>query len=79
MSNRSMGNRAMNPALDRQTERIRAMTADEKLRVSHALWLEAKRVMAAGVQATNPNWSSEQIAARVHELMCDAVENSHRT
>ena len=62
----------MNTALDLQTERIRAMTADEKVRVSHALWLEARRVMAAGVQATHPDWSSEQIAARVRELMCDA-------
>jgi len=62
----------MNTALDRQTERIRAMTADEKVRLSHALWLEAKRVTAAGVQATHPEWSTERIAARVQELMSDA-------
>ena len=62
----------MDTALERQSERIRAMTADEKIRVSHALWLEARRVTAAGVLATHPDWSSEQIAARVRELMCDA-------
>ena len=59
----------MDAALDRQTERIRAMTADEKVRLSHALWLEAKRVTAAGVRATHPDWSREQIDARVQELM----------
>jgi hypothetical protein len=50
------GTAAERLALDRQTERIRAMTADEKVRVSHALWLEAKRVMATGVQATHPEF-----------------------
>ena len=45
----------MDAALDRQTERIRAMTADEKVRLSHTLWLEAKRVTVAGVRATHPD------------------------
>jgi hypothetical protein len=45
----------MRTALDRQTERIRAMTADEKVRLSHTLWLEAKRVTVAGVRATHPD------------------------
>jgi hypothetical protein len=62
----------MNTALDLQTERIRAMTADERVQLSHALWLEAKRVTTAGVRATHPDWSSEKIDARVQELMCDA-------
>jgi hypothetical protein len=62
----------MDTALDRQADRIRAMTADEKVRLSHALWLEARRVTLAGVRATHPDWSSERIATRVQELMSDA-------
>ena len=48
------------------------MTADEKVRLAHALWVEAWRVMTAGVRARYPNWSEEQIAGRVRELMRDA-------
>jgi hypothetical protein len=62
----------MNPALARQTERIRSMTADEKVRLSHALWVEARRLVAAGVLASNPDWSDLQIAARIREIMSDA-------
>lgn len=62
----------MNLALARQTERIRSMTADEKVRLSHALWMEARRLVAAGVRASNPDWSDLQIAARVREIMSDA-------
>jgi hypothetical protein len=63
----------MNPAQARQVERLRAMTADEKVRVSHALWLEARRLMATGVRARHPDWSDEQVAAQVRELMRDAA------
>lgn len=62
----------MNPALARQTERIRSMTADEKVRLSHALWMEARRLVAAGVRASHPDWSDLQLAARVREIMSDA-------
>ena len=62
----------MNPALTRQVERLRAMTADEKVRLSHALWLEARSLMAAGVRARHPDWSDEQVATEVRELMRDA-------
>lgn len=53
-------------------ERFRAMTADEKVRLSHALWIEAWNVTSAGVRARHPDWSEEQVAARVQELMRDA-------
>ena len=62
----------MNVALARQTERIRAMTADEKFRVAHALWVEARDVIAAGVSVRHPAWSSAQVTAKVRELMRDA-------
>jgi hypothetical protein len=56
---------------DRQAERFRAMTADEKVRLSHALWVEARDVTAAGVRARHPDWTEEEVAARVRELMRD--------
>lgn len=62
----------METILARQTERIRAMTADEKVRLSHALWLEARSVAIAGERARHPEWSEEQLAGRVRELMRDA-------
>jgi uncharacterized protein YrrD len=62
----------MDIVLAHQTERLRAMTANEKVRLSHALWLEARSVAAAGVRARHPDWSGEQVAARVRALMRDA-------
>lgn len=55
----------------RRAERFRAMTADEKVRLSHALWVEARDVTAAGVRARHPDWTEEEVAARVRELMRD--------
>lgn len=48
------------------------MSADEKVRISHELWLEAREVMSAGVRARHPEWSETQVAERVRELMRDA-------
>ena len=62
----------MDSVLAQQNERIRAMTADEKVRLSHALWLEARTITAAGVRGRCPDWSDEQVAERVRELMRDA-------
>ncbi len=62
----------MIPATSQQTERVRAMSADEKVRLAHALWEEARAVTAAGVRATHPAWSEKQVATRVRELMRDA-------
>lgn len=62
----------MNPALAYQLERIRAMSVEEKLRISHALWIEARAVLAAGVRARYPEWTEAQVAERVRELLNDA-------
>lgn len=62
----------MNPALEVQQHRIRTMSADEKVRIAHQLWVEARALLAAGVRAQHPNWSDEQVAERVRELMRDA-------
>ncbi|HUF51123.1 MAG TPA: hypothetical protein VMN60_09835 [Longimicrobiales bacterium] len=53
-------------------ERLRAMTADEKVRLSHVLWIEARNVMSAGIRARHPDWSDEQVAEGVRELLRDA-------
>jgi len=49
------------------------MSTDDKLRVAHSLWLDAWNVAAAGERARHPDWTEEQIAARVRELMRDAT------
>lgn len=48
------------------------MSVEEKLRISHALWIEARAVLAAGVRARYPEWTEPQVAERVRELMRDA-------
>lgn len=48
------------------------MTADEKVRLSHALWIETRQIATAGVRATHPDWSEAKVAARVREIMSDA-------
>lgn len=63
--------RRMNAALAFQIERIRGMTADEKVRVAHALWTQARDTLASGVRARNPEFSTAQVADRVRELMSD--------
>ncbi len=62
----------MDRALARQTERFRTMTADQKVRLSEALWAEARAVTIAGVRGRHPGWSEEEVATRVRELMRDA-------
>ncbi len=58
------------PAVD-AAARFRAMSADEKVRLSHALWQEAWQVAAAGVRARHPDWTEQQVADGVRELMRD--------
>lgn len=47
------------------------MTADEKIRVSQALWEETWEVLAAGVRGRNPEWAESQVVTRVRELLRD--------
>lgn len=60
---------AVNDALIRQAARFRAMTADQKVQLAHALWVEAREIAAAGVRSRHPEWTAEQVAAGVRELM----------
>jgi hypothetical protein len=54
---------------DWETERLRRMTADEKLRVVRALWRDTWNAAAAGVRARHPDWPESQVEDGVRELM----------
>jgi hypothetical protein len=59
-------------AIELQTRALRAMTADEKIGVSQALWEETWEVLAAGVRGRHPEWTPLQVDSRVRELLRDA-------
>ena len=61
----------MNTAADVQTRALRAMSADQKVRVSQALWEETWEVLAAGVRGRHPEWTPTQVVTRVRELLRD--------
>lgn len=61
----------MKAAINVQTQALRAMTADEKVRVSQALWEETWEVLAAGVRGRHPEWTPAQVETRVRELLRD--------
>ena len=48
------------------------MTADQKVRVSQALWEETWAVLAAGVRGRHPEWTDAQVVTRVRELLRDS-------
>ena len=54
---------------DLETERLRQMTAEAKVRVSELLWHQAWAAAAAGVRARHPDWTESQVADGVRELM----------
>lgn len=62
----------MRPEVTAQIERFRSMTPDEKFRLAHTLWLQAREAAAAGVRLRHPDWTESQVAHEVRELMRDA-------
>lgn len=67
----------MNTASDFQTRALRALTADEKVRVSHALWEETWEVLAAADEFYVP--PVEVVAeesARVGAGHCNVIHNT---
>jgi hypothetical protein len=62
----------MESANELQIRRIREMSPDQKIRIAHALWVEARNVTAAGVKGRHPDWPKDLVAQRVRELMSDA-------
>lgn len=58
--------------IDLRTRALRAMTADQKVRVSQALWEVTWEVLAVGVRGRHPEWTPAQVVAAVQELLRDA-------
>jgi hypothetical protein len=61
--------RDMDQDLAWETDRLRRMTADEKVRVAQSLWREVWNAAAAGVRARHPDWPEPQVQDGVRELM----------
>jgi hypothetical protein len=61
--------------VDWETERLRRMTADEKVRVAQTLWRDVWDAAAAGVRARHPDWAEARIQDGVRELMRGASGN----
>jgi hypothetical protein len=51
----------MTSVLERETERLRRMTAEEKLRISEALWREAWMIKRASLASRHPHWSDLEL------------------
>lgn len=62
----------MESAKELQIQRIREMSPDQRIRIAHALWVEARNATVAGVKGRHPDWQKDQVAQRVRELMSDA-------
>ena len=59
-------------ALERQTQLIRAMTAQQKLRVSEALYAAAWDLKAAWIRSQHPELPETEIQDQVRRLFRDA-------
>jgi hypothetical protein len=62
----------MNSVLTMQAAALREMSVEDKVRISEALWEEAREVTAAGVRGRHPEWSEDRVAARVRDLLSAA-------
>lgn len=58
----------MNTVLDQELDRLRAMTAAEKIAVMNSLWRQAWALKAAGIRALHPDWTPDQVTAAVREI-----------
>ena len=58
----------MSVADDSQIERIRLMSADDRVRLAHSLWEQAWAAAAAGVWAQHPMWTEVQVTEQVRTL-----------
>jgi hypothetical protein len=56
---------------DRELARLRAMAPAEKLRVSEALWREARAITEAAIVKRHPEWTRDQIRRETARLMSD--------
>ena len=59
------------PVLDRQAQLIRAMTPEQKLRASEALYAAAWDLKAAWLRSRHPEWSDDDVQDEVRRLFRD--------
>ena len=53
---------------DLQTRRFRAMSAEQKLQLADELLLLARELKASSLRQLHPDWSDEELHARITEL-----------
>lgn len=58
----------MASVLDLELERLRAMTASEKVAVMHSLWRQAWSLKTGGIRGSHPEWTLEQVQAEVRAI-----------
>lgn len=58
----------MTSVLDLELQRLRAMTASEKVAVMQSLWRQAWSLKSAGVRAQHPEWTLEQVESAVRTI-----------
>jgi len=58
---------------DWETDRLRRMSADEKVRVAQTLWRDVWNAAAAGIRGRHPDWPESQVQDAVRELMRGAA------
>jgi hypothetical protein len=59
----------MKTVRDREVARLRAMTAAEKLRVTEALWREARTITEAAIVSRHPEWTRDQVRQETRRVM----------
>jgi len=59
----------METGQDRELARLRAMTPAEKLRVSEALWREARAITEAAVMKRHPEWTRDQVRQETRRVL----------
>lgn len=59
---------AMIPVHERELQRLRTMTAAEKLATMQALWHQARALTAAGVRTRHPGWSTREVEEEVRRI-----------
>ena len=52
---------------------LRRMSGAEKLRTAFGLYWEARKLKAARLRKVHPEWSEEQVQARVREIFLHVV------